>query len=338
MRRLFILIFISISTHLISISQNQSKYLENAVPVIDGKVAFKDEVNAPNFTLNDLYDIVTNWAQNNFNQKSSEKKYPNFFIAYTNKKDGIIAIKVEDYIVFSSTVLSLDRTKIDYLLIINCLNGKLKISMKRINYLYDEYRNGGERYKAEELITDKYALNKAKTRLYPINGKFRRKTIDYYNDLLKSIRNAIDRKIIDDNEKKNVININQEKEVNDLGKQKKSSTTEEIINSSDKISISAGNNESIELNKSSWAGFGDILGKKVTFIIIEKKKNISNMLLNDNENYNISFFMNTSSSPSLIIKCKKLLKKDLTVNEIKKMNITVKENSDYNLYIGEIVE
>jgi colicin import membrane protein len=31
---------------------------------------------------------------------------------------------------------------------------------------------------AEEWISDEYAVNKKRTKLYPISGKFRRKTID----------------------------------------------------------------------------------------------------------------------------------------------------------------
>ena len=37
-----------------------------------------------------------------------------------------------------------------------------------------ENRDGGERYSAEEWITDDMALNKKKTKLAPICGKFRR--------------------------------------------------------------------------------------------------------------------------------------------------------------------
>ena len=48
---------------------------------------------------------------------------------------------------------------------------------KHITYDYDMERKP-QHYKAEEWITDKYCVNKKHTKLYPISGKFRRKTID----------------------------------------------------------------------------------------------------------------------------------------------------------------
>ena len=40
--------------------------------------------------------------------------------------------------------------------------------MTRIRYWYDEARDGGEKYSAEEWIVDDMALNKSKTKLAPI--------------------------------------------------------------------------------------------------------------------------------------------------------------------------
>ena len=42
-------------------------------------------------------------------------------------------------------------------------------------HLYDEARDGGEKYSAEEWIVDDMALNKSKTKLAPICGKFRQR-------------------------------------------------------------------------------------------------------------------------------------------------------------------
>ena len=49
--------------------------------------------------------------------------------------------------------------------------------MTRISYDYDLSRKPTH-YSAEEWITDKYAVNKKHTKLYPVSAKFRRKTID----------------------------------------------------------------------------------------------------------------------------------------------------------------
>ena len=59
--------------------------------------------------------------------------------------------------------------------------------MQRVNYTYTQ-GNKTERYKAEEWITDDVAVNKKHTRLYPICGKFRKKTIDRKDELFKDIK------------------------------------------------------------------------------------------------------------------------------------------------------
>ena len=47
------------------------------------------------------------------------------------------------------------------------------------------------KYKAEEWITNKYAVNKKGTKLLPISGKFRRKTVDRMNELMGNIHIAL---------------------------------------------------------------------------------------------------------------------------------------------------
>ena len=68
-----------------------------------------------------------------------------------------------------------------------CYDNKVKVTIFRISYWYDEERDGGERFKAEEWITDKYALNKKHTRLAKISGKFRRKTVDRVEQIYNNI-------------------------------------------------------------------------------------------------------------------------------------------------------
>ena len=49
----------------------------------------------------------------------------------------------------------------------------------------------GMQVKAEEWITDKYALNKKGTKLSRISGKFRRKTIDRKDNIFQRIEAAL---------------------------------------------------------------------------------------------------------------------------------------------------
>jgi colicin import membrane protein len=83
----------------------------------------------------------------------------------------------QEWLVFKSTALVLDRTRLMYNLIVTCEDGKADIMMNSIHYLYDEEREP-QSYSAEEWITDKEGLNKKQNKLARVSGKFRRKTID----------------------------------------------------------------------------------------------------------------------------------------------------------------
>ena len=52
--------------------------------------------------------------------------------------------------------------------------------------------NNGMIFKAEEWISDKEALNKDKTKLYPKSGKFRRKTVDRVEEIFDAAMDAFE--------------------------------------------------------------------------------------------------------------------------------------------------
>ena len=83
----------------------------------------------------------------------------------------------QEWLVFKSTALVLDRTRLFYNLIVDCKDGKADFTMTRIYYLYEEERDP-QTLKAEEWITDETGLTKNKKKLSRVAGKFRRKTID----------------------------------------------------------------------------------------------------------------------------------------------------------------
>ena len=165
------------------------KYLENAITLVDGKVTFQQTLEAPSLSKEELYDLFLNWANERF--KPSNEKLNQNKVVYTNPQEGEIAAIAEEYIVFSSSALSLDRTRIYYQFFIKTEDGRCDLTMSRIRYWYDENRDGGQHYNAEEWITDKMALNKKKTKLAPICGKFRRETIDLKDKLFEDAAKVI---------------------------------------------------------------------------------------------------------------------------------------------------
>ena len=150
------------------------KYLEGAVPVVDGKVVFNTVIDAPGKSAAQVYAIVKQYMQKMI-------KEPNQFeqsrIILDDSVKYEVAASLQEWLVFKSTAMVLDRTRLMYNLIAKCEDGKADITMTRIYYLYEEERDP-QTFKAEEWITDEEGLNKKKNKLQRVSGKFRRKTID----------------------------------------------------------------------------------------------------------------------------------------------------------------
>ena len=149
------------------------KYLLGAVPVVDGKVVFSKTIEAPGKSAAQIYGILKQYMEKMTTE--SNQIHSQLLVADDSKHE--LGGSYEEWLVFKKTLLQLDRTRFLYVLEANCSDGKADVTLSRIRYLYDENRNP-EHLKAESWITDKEAVNKKGTKLLPISGKFRRKTID----------------------------------------------------------------------------------------------------------------------------------------------------------------
>lgn len=151
----------------------EAKYLKGAVPVVDGQVVFSKHIEAPGKTASQIYDIMLQYMERltkTTNQLDSK------ISTSDNQKHEIVGI-YQEWLVFKNTALSLDRTRFFFALRARCNDGSVDVEMMRIRYLYEEERTP-QRMTAEEWITDKESVNKKNTKLLPMSGKFRRKTID----------------------------------------------------------------------------------------------------------------------------------------------------------------
>ena len=167
-----------------------AKYLEGAVPEVDGKVEWTLDVNVPGKDAEQIYDIMLQYLTN---LTKSENQLEGSCVALVNKAEHIVVANVREWLVFTDKFFALDRTKFNYTLIAYCKDGGLTVKMNRIYYIYDDNgsEKGGTAYKAEEWINDENAMNRKKTKLYRGPGKFRRKTIDRKDSLFKSVKAAV---------------------------------------------------------------------------------------------------------------------------------------------------
>ncbi len=173
--------------------KNDAKYLaKDAVPVENGRVIFTQELDVP-MNVNDLYAAVQEWANG---QYTPVKDMPNHKVLSTNAESHEVTAGGEEWMVFSNKFLSLDRTRVYYKLNLACYDKKIVARIFDIHYWYEEEREGGTKFTAEEWITNEWALNKKGTKLSKKTGKFRRKTIDRAEEIFNSLETFINRKAI----------------------------------------------------------------------------------------------------------------------------------------------
>lgn len=162
---------------------NDSKYLAGAVPEVNGKVVFSKEYRIPGMNRQEVFDRVVSWMTTRL-----EKNQNNSRVVLQDAEKGHVVGVGDEWIIFSSTALSLDRTRILYQLFVNCEAELCRLEVSKVSYIY---REGKERYSAEEWVVDKYALNKDKTKLIRGLAKWRRKTVDFVDDLCLGLADAL---------------------------------------------------------------------------------------------------------------------------------------------------
>lgn len=160
------------------------KYLEGAITFDEqGKIVFDTEIGAPGKSAAQLYDLVFDYMSGLTQDKESKASR----MALVNKDEHIIVNTMDEWLVFSNSFISLDRTECKYNLIAKITDGKVSLSINHINYTYEEGRQTGFKLPAEEVIIDKVALTKKKNDLARIFGKFRKKTIDRKDQIFSEI-------------------------------------------------------------------------------------------------------------------------------------------------------
>ncbi len=166
------------------------KYLaEDAVPEENGKVIFSKNISVKGMSSQEIYERTYAYLDS-ISQTSNQIESR---IVLFNKKEHIIAAKFSEWLIFMSSALSLDRSEFKYTTIAKCSDELLHISIERISYAYESGQNNSLHVTAEEWISDKVAINKKRTKLYPVSAKFRRKTIDRVQYIFEELEQALKR-------------------------------------------------------------------------------------------------------------------------------------------------
>lgn len=164
------------------------KYLEGAITTdADGKIEFTLDTDANGKSAQQIYDLVYGYMQSLVGGKNDIKSR----VALVNPQEHVIANTMDEWWVFSASFISLDRAETKYQLVAKITDNHLNLTFSRIIFNYEEGRSTGFKEAAEDVINDKVALNKKKTDLAKIYGKFRKATIDRKDQIFSEVSTLI---------------------------------------------------------------------------------------------------------------------------------------------------
>jgi len=172
-------------------AKTDPKYLAGAVPEENGIVTFRKSFTVPSKTPQEI-----NATMSKFLNGLVEASIPapgNYARIMGESQDSIVARACE-WMVFKKKPLYLDRTRFRYQIKAITSGQRVTIVVTNITYYYmeDMDTSNGQIIKAEEWISDKEALNKSQTKLYPKSGKFRRLTVDRVEQLFEAAMDAFE--------------------------------------------------------------------------------------------------------------------------------------------------
>jgi len=175
----------------ISREESDKPYLKGAVPEVDGIITFTREFDVPGKSAQELYDIAYAFVDSMAVGEGQIKSR----ITLVNKGEHSFAARFNEWMVFSQSLLAVDRTEFHYSLVVICEDGHATVGINHLSYIYDRGKiykkedwstvemGEGLAYRAEEWISDKEAINKKGTKLLRFARKFRIKTVDRMNEI-----------------------------------------------------------------------------------------------------------------------------------------------------------
>ena len=160
-----------------------AKYMQGGVPEVNGKVAWEKTYTIEGLPADKVYELALSYFSSLVKGEEQTNKSA---LTVVDRAGHKIIARVQEWLVFSDKALSLDRTKMNYAVSVECSDGVCKVLITNISYIYEEGRPTEAHYTAEEMISDKVAFNKKGTG-FTKGGtkKFRICTIDRMEKILK---------------------------------------------------------------------------------------------------------------------------------------------------------
>ena len=161
-----------------------SYYLSGAVPERDGKVYFSKQFSLPALSQAEIMEKASAWAKAYIDEIQGGS-------AILSQDEAAIKAMNHEIIVFSESNFQRDNGGIHYVMEVKAEDQALTLEIHNINFTYPDRG----RFTAEEWISDKEALNKDRTKMYPGTAKWRRGTVDFFDELAGDLQLALSQSV-----------------------------------------------------------------------------------------------------------------------------------------------
>ena len=137
-----------------------AKYMQGGVPEANGKVTWEKTYTVEGMPADKVYEKALSYFSTLVKSENQTEKSS---LAVVDRIGHKIVARAQEWLVFSDRALSLDKTKMNYAVSVECSDGSCKVIITNISYHYEEGRPTEAHYTAEEMIADKVAFNKKGT-------------------------------------------------------------------------------------------------------------------------------------------------------------------------------
>ena len=335
-KHIWLVLILSLTTTFSYAQNSEDKYLGGAVPEVKEKVVFGKVLHLPGTSKEEIFQQMDTWMQTQFIEPTSR-------VVYKDLEEGVIVGVGNDTIVFKSTALSLDRTYISYQLELRIADAECDIQLTKINFRYQEK----ERYTAEEMITDKIALNKSKTKIYKGYSKWRKGTVDFANQILddatkhllvSKTTNAPQVEIKKDNKAAFII-TSKEYKAEDVVKNIDNNSIYARLADKDLSCYLQVNNRGIKYNiTNAFSGLGNLFGKERVLLTVSMSEEYYDSL-DESDSFTLTFVEKDAEQALIVITCQRAIAQSIVPESVIDSNLRkeLAKQPIHKLYINDII-
>ena len=112
-----------------------AKYMQGGVPEVNGKVTWEKTYKVEGMPVDKVYEMALSYFSSLVKGEEQTEKST---LAVVDRIGHKIVARAQEWLVFSSKALSLDKTKMNYAVSVECSDGSCKVIITNISYHYED--------------------------------------------------------------------------------------------------------------------------------------------------------------------------------------------------------